>query len=75
MTGNDEGLLVGKPVAFKPSGKHIDLGLTGLDAKTFADVRLESWNVLGWYKYIGYDTNDKVIGIEAEVEIDIWRLR
>ena len=75
LTGNDKSLLVSRPVAFRPSSKYVSLGLTWLDAKTSAGARLKSWGVLGWYKYIGYDASDKVIGIEAEVEVDIWKLK
>ena len=71
LTGKNKSLLVGRLVAPRPSGKHISLGLTWLDAETFADARLESWGILGWFECIGYDVNNKAVGIEAEVEVDV----
>ena len=62
---------MGRPVAPKPSGKHVGLGLTWLDTETSAGTRLESWGILGWYKCVGYDASDKIVGIEAEIEVDI----
>ena len=75
LIGNDKGLLVDRPMAPRPSSKHLGLALTRLDTKTFAGACLESWGVSGWYKYIGYDISDKAIGIKTEVEVDIWKLR
>ena len=66
---------MGRPRVARPSNKHVGLGLTWLDVETSAVVRLELWGVLGRYKCIGYDASDKAVGIEAEIEIDVWRLR
>ncbi len=43
---NDKGILVGRPVAPRPSGEHVGLDLTWLDAETSADARQESWDVV-----------------------------
>ena len=75
LTGNDEDLLVDRPVASQPSSEYVGLGLTWLDTEISADAHLKSWGVLGWYKCIGYDASDKAVGIEAEVEVDVWKLR
>ena len=51
--------------------KYVGLDLIWLDTKTFIGARLESWDVLGQYKCIGYDTSDKAIRIETKVEVDV----
>ncbi len=48
---NDKGFLMGRPVAPRPSGKHVGLDLTWLDAETCAVY------TPGIMRYIGDDTN------------------
>ena len=43
---NNESLLVGKSVAFRPNDKHVDLDLIWLDVETFTDIYLELWSIL-----------------------------
>ncbi len=55
--------------------EYVGLDLTWSDAETSIGARLESWSVLRMMKMYQDNVNNEAIGIEAEVEIDVWRLR
>ncbi len=80
---NDEGLFGSRSVAPRPD-EYVGLDLTWSNVETSAGARLESWGVSGWYKCVrmvrmhqddASDEASRLLGIEAEVEVDIWRLR